>query len=77
MRRKMARGLLYLGMAFILLTGCGNNNGNMYGTADMASGNGVSLPGMQAVQEPEAIQTVRKPEAIQTVQKPAAMQAYR
>ncbi len=42
MWRKMVRGVLCLGIAFTVLTGCGNNNGNMDETAVMAWENGVS-----------------------------------
>lgn len=45
MRRKIVNGLLCLGMAFTFLTGCGNDNNNMDGNTDMASGNNGSQPG--------------------------------
>ena len=48
MQKKTVSGVLCLGMAFTLLTGCGNNNGNMDGNTDMASGNGASQNGNRA-----------------------------
>ena len=60
MRRKAVSGLLYLGMAFTLLTGCGTNNGNMDGTADMASENGTLQPGNEILQGTVTVQVAQE-----------------
>ena len=60
MRRKTVSGLLYLGMAFTLLTGCGTNNGNMDGTADMASGNGTLQSDSEVLQEMVTVQVAQE-----------------
>ena len=60
MRIKIVSGLLCLGIAFTLLTGCGDNNGNMDGNADMASENGTLHPGNETLQGTVTVQVAQE-----------------
>lgn len=64
MRRKIVSGLLCLGIAFTLLTGCGDNNGNMDGNADMASENGTLQPGNETMQGTVTVQAAQGTAAV-------------
>lgn len=70
MQIKIVSRLLCLGIAFTLLTGCGDNSGNMDGNADMASENGTLQPGSETLQ---GTVTVQAAQGTATVQIPGKM----